>query len=66
MDPSDILYRSKMSAHGLIGFEERPLGKEMQLKVGEEWWKRIGIMPFRDIPCMVGDAETIGAGSERL
>jgi hypothetical protein len=36
----------------------------MQLKVGEEGREGIGIMPLRDLSCMVGYAETIGGGSE--
>ncbi len=64
MDSGDTLHRSEMGAHRLIGFEEGSLGEEMQLKVGEERREGIGIMPLRDLPRMVGYAETIGDGSE--
>jgi len=37
----------------------------MKFKVCEEGEECIGVIPFRDLPCMVGDAETIGVGSER-
>jgi hypothetical protein len=66
MDSCDTLDRSEMSAHRLIGFEEGSLGEEMQLKVGEEGWEGIGIVPLRNLPRMVGYAETIGDGSEWL
>jgi hypothetical protein len=65
MDPGDILYRSEMSAHRLIGFEEGTLGEEMQFKVGEEGREGIGIVPLRDLTIMVGDAKSIRAYSER-
>jgi hypothetical protein len=66
MDSCDTLYRSEVSAHRLIGFEEGSLGEEVQLKVGEERWEGIGIMPLRHLPRMVGYAETIGDSSEWL
>ena len=61
MDSDDTLHCSEMGAHGVVGFEEGPLGEEMQLKVGEEGREGIGIVPLRDLSCMVGYAETIGA-----
>jgi hypothetical protein len=64
MDAGDTLHSPKMGSHRLIGFEEGSLGEEVQFKVGEEGWKGIGIMPLRYQSCMVGDTETIGAGSE--
>jgi hypothetical protein len=66
MDSGNTLYASEVCAHRFIGFEERSLGEEMQLKVGEEGKEGIGIMPFRDLPCMSCDSETIGGGSERF
>ena len=66
MDSGDMLDCPEMGAHRLIGFEEGSFGEEMQLKVGEEWWKGIGIVPLRDLSCMVGDPETIGASSQRF
>jgi hypothetical protein len=54
-----------MGAHRLIGFEEGSLGKEVQFKVGEEGKKGIGIVPLRDLSCMIGYAKTIGLASER-
>jgi hypothetical protein len=54
-----------MGTHRLIGFEEGSLGEEMQLKVGEEGRECIGIMPLRDLSCIVGYAETVGGSSER-
>jgi hypothetical protein len=65
MDSGDALHRPEMGAHCFIGFEEGSLGEEVQLKVGEEEWECIGIMPLRDLSCTVGYAQTIGAGSER-
>jgi hypothetical protein len=64
MDSNDTLHCPEMGAHGFVGFEEGPLGEEVQLKVGEEGRKGIRIMPLRDLSCMVGYAETIGGGSE--
>jgi len=64
MDSNDTLHCSEMGAHGFVGFEEGPLGEEVQLKVGEEGRKGIGIMPLRDLSRMVGYAETIGGGYE--
>jgi hypothetical protein len=64
MDSGDTLHRPEMGAHRVVGFEEGSLGEEVQLKVGEEGREGIGIMPLRDLSCMVGYAETIGAGSE--
>src|SRR5580765_3389908 len=68
--PDDKMYSgdtvdcSEMGAHRLIGFEEGSLGEEMQIKVGEERWEGIGIVPLRNLSCMVGYLETVGAGSE--
>jgi hypothetical protein len=64
MDSNDILHCPEMGAHGFVGFEEGPLGEEVQLKVGEEGREGIGIVPLRDLSCLVGYAEAIGAGSE--
>jgi hypothetical protein len=64
MDSGDTLNAPNMGAYGLIGFEEGSLCEEMQLIVGEERRKCIGIMAFRNLSCMIGDAETIGSGSE--
>jgi hypothetical protein len=64
MGSGDTLHRPEMGAHCFIGFEEGPFGEEMQLKVGEEGWECIRIIPFRYLACMVGYAEAIGAGSE--
>jgi hypothetical protein len=66
MYSGDTMDRPEMGAHRLIGFEEGSLGEEVQLKVGEERWESIGIMPLRDLPRMVGYAETIGDSSEWL
>jgi len=65
MDPGDTLHSPEMGAHRVVGFEESSLAEEVQLKVGEERGKAIGIVPLRDLSSMVGDTETIGAGSER-
>jgi hypothetical protein len=64
MNPGDTLHCPEMGAHGLIGFEEGSLCEEMQFKVGEEGWKSIGIVPLRNLSCVISDAETIGVGSE--
>jgi hypothetical protein len=64
MDSSDALHCPEMGAHRLVGLEEGSLGEKVQLKVGKEEWKCIGIMPFRYLSCIVGYAETIGAGSQ--
>jgi hypothetical protein len=64
MDSGDTLHSPEMGAHRVVGFEEGSLAEEVQLKVGEERGKAIGIVPLRDLSRMVGYAETIGAGSE--
>jgi hypothetical protein len=64
VDTGDTLNGQNMRAHGLIGFEEGSLGEEMQLIVGEERRKCIGIMALRNLSCTIGDAETIGSGFE--
>jgi hypothetical protein len=64
MDSGDTLHSPEMRAHRFIGFKEGSLAEEVQLKVGEERGKAIGIVPLRDLSSMVGYAETIGAGSE--
>ena len=64
MHSGDTVDRSEMGAHRFIRFEEGPFGEEMQLKVGEKGWEGIGIVPLRNLSCMVGYLETVGAGSE--
>jgi hypothetical protein len=64
MDSGDTLHRPEMGAHCFIGFEEGSLSEEMQLKVGEEGRECIGIMPLRDLSCMVGHPETIWGSSK--
>ena len=64
MDSCYTLNCPEMGTHRVIGFEEGALGEEVQFKVGEEGWKSIGIVPFRDLSLMVCHAEPIGAGSE--
>src|SRR5262245_1731154 len=66
MDSGDTLDVSHMSDHCVIGLEECALGEEMQFKVGEKRWERIGIMPFRDLSRVVCHAEPIGTGPKRL
>jgi hypothetical protein len=65
MHSGDSVDCPEMGAHRFIRFEEGSLGEEMQIKVGEERWEGIGIMPLRDLSLMVGYAKTIGEGSER-
>jgi hypothetical protein len=64
MHSGDTVDRPEMGAHRFVRFEEGSLGEKMQLEVGEKGWKGIGVVPLRNLSCMVGYLETVGAGSE--